>query len=74
MRDNKTIAVLTLGVGAAIVSVMAIATIIATSYGAAMLVLGLGIYAVSKDLIARPFRPLFILVLTGLLTHIYLVS
>ncbi len=74
MRDNKTLAVLTLGVGAAIVAVIAIATIIAASYGAAMLVVGLAVYAVSKDLIARPFRPLFILVLTGLLTHIYLIS
>lgn len=74
MRDNKTIAVLTLGVGAAIVAVIAIATIIATSYGAAMIIAGLGIYAATNGLIAKPLRPLFMVVLTGVLTHIYLIS
>ncbi len=72
MRDPKTIAALTLVVGAALIAVLVIDILISTSTGAALILIGLGVFAAFKNLIPRKLTPIFVVVLVGVLTQLIL--
>ncbi len=72
MKNLKTIAALTMVVGVVLIAIIVIDSLISTSTGFALIIIGLGVFAVSKNLIPRKLLPLWIVLLVGILTELIL--
>lgn len=72
MKNFKTIAALTIVVASVLIAVLVIDILISTSTGAALIFIGLGVFAAFKNLIPRKILPIFIVVLVGVLTQLIL--
>ncbi len=72
MKDLKTIAALTMVVGVVLIAIIVIDSLISTSTGFALIIIGLGVFAASKNLIPRKLLPLWIVLLVGILTELIL--
>lgn len=72
MKDFKTIAALTFVVASVLTSIIIIDMLISTSVGVALLVIGLSIIALTNGLIPRKIMPIFVVLVTGVLTQLFL--
>ena len=72
MKNFKTIAALTFVVASVLASIIIIDVLISTSVGIALLVIGLSIIALTNGLIPRKIMPIFIVLVTGVLTQLFL--
>lgn len=72
MKNLKTIAALTLVVGVAMTAVIIFDALISTSTGFALIIIGLSVFAVSRNLIPRKLLPIWVVLLVGILTELIL--
>lgn len=74
MKNFKTIAALTIVVASVLTSVLIIDVLISTSTGIALLVIGLSLIALTQGLIPRKLTPIFIVLVVGVLTQLFLLT
>lgn len=74
MTNFKTIAALTIVVASVLTSVLIIDVLISSSTGIALLVIGLSLIALTKGLIPRKLTPIFIVLVVGVLTQLFLLT